>query len=173
MPAWLAPALISAGSSLLGGLFGGKKQKTTYEMSPEARSLYAYLMGQVKGGVTPSYLTRPIQQRYGALRAGIKERMGESLGVGSGLETAQLMRATAAQGREIGEAGERYRRGLLGTLASLVGGRGTQTTTGGAPWGDIFGGIGEDIGFLWGLQQMMGNGQKNGKYASAKGYPIP
>ena len=171
MPFPWAPMLANVGMSFLSGLFGGRKQKTSWEMSPEARTLLAQLKGELKR--VPSYVTQPIKQGYGALRAGISERMGEGLGPGSGLETAQLARATAGESRASTEAEERHRMGLLNTIAGLVGGRGTQTTTTGAPWGDIFGGMGGDIGFLWGLQQMMGGGKKNGRYATALGYPIP
>lgn len=158
----LLPLLASGGMSLLGGLFGGRKQETSYKMSPEERSLYAQLMGQVKEGGAPSYLTRPIAQRWGARRAGIRERVGEGLGPGSGLETAHLLRATTAEGREMGEATERHKQGLLNILAGLAGGRGTRTTQAPTDWGGIFGGMGEDIGFLWGLKQMMGGGQAGG-----------
>ena len=156
MPAWLAPAAISAGTSLLGGLFGGRKQRRG--LSPEARGLYGQLTGEY--GKTPSYVTSPIEARWGARKQGIREGMGEALGPGSGLETAQLMRATTAEGREMGEATERHRRGLLSALVGLLGGTGTTEEP--TDWGGVLGGIGGDVGFLWGLEKFLGGGQGAG-----------
>jgi hypothetical protein len=98
------PAIISAGASLLGGLFGGGKKTTTNQLSPEAQAYLKMLYGQI--GKTPGYLTRPIQQQYGVLKQNIKESTGEALGAGSGLETANLMWATAGESRALGDVGE-------------------------------------------------------------------
>jgi len=51
-----------------------------------------------------------------------------------------------------------HRMGILRSLASVLGGTGTRTSEMGADWGGIFGGMGEDVGFLWGLEQMMKRG---------------
>lgn len=157
MPFPWVPMLASGGMSLLGGLFGGRKQRSG--LSPEAKGLYGQLMGEL--GTTPSYVTRPIGARWGTRKQGIREGMGEALGPGSGLEMAQLKRATAAEGREMGEATERHRGGLLSTLVGLLGGTGTTEQP--TDWGGILGDIGGDIGFLWGLEKMMGGQRAGGK----------
>lgn len=127
MPAWVIPAA-SAAASAVQSYLQSRRQKTEYGLSPESKWLFEYLQGQL-GGPTPSYLTDPISQRYGALRSGIKESMGEALGPGSGLETAKLMRATAGETRAIGAVGERHQASILDAIASVVGGTGQRTTT--------------------------------------------
>lgn len=156
MPFPWVPMLASAGTSLLSGLFGGRKQRRG--LSSEAKGLYGQLMGEL--GKTPSYVTRPIKARWGARKQGIKEETGEALGPGSGLAGAKVMRAEAAEGREMGEATERHRMGLLSTLVSLLGGTGTTEEP--TDWGGILSGIGGDIGFLWGLEKVMGGGGAGG-----------
>jgi len=143
---WTVPAIMAA-SKVLGGLFDKGKQE--YELSPEARWLFNYMQGQVGKGA-PSFLTRPISARYGAFRQGIKERMGEALGPGSGLETAQLMKATAGESREIAETGERYQMGLLSQLAGLV-----PPPTGRRPtdWASILGSAGAGFAGAHGEKQ--------------------
>jgi hypothetical protein len=164
MDPFLGSLAISTGSSLLGGLFGGKKQKSSYEMSPEERQLYQSLLMRLKQP-TPSYLTSPIAAKYGALKRNIKEDVGENLGTGSGLLQAQLRKATTGESRALGEMGEQYRQGILSQLTGLVGGRGTRAVETPTDWGSIFGGMGEDIGFLWGLQQAFGDRQKDRRWS--------
>jgi len=140
----VAAALIQSGSKFLGGLFGGGKQTTAYELSPQAQWLFNYYQGQLGKGA-PGFITSPITARYGAMRKGIRESMGEGLGPGSGLETAKLLRIGTAEGREKGEASERYQMGLLNALAQIVGRSGVQTTTGRPGFGGMLAGAGEDI----------------------------
>lgn len=156
MPFPWVPMLASGGMSLLSGLFGGRKQRRG--LSPEGKGLYGQLMGEL--GTTPSYVTSPIKARWGTRKAGIREGVGEALGPGSGSEMGLLKQATTAEGRETGEATERHRRGLLSTLVGLLGGTGTTEEP--TDWGGVLGGIGGDIGFLWGLEKMMGGGQGAG-----------
>jgi len=145
------PMLASAGVSLLGGLFGGRKQETGYQMSPEEKSLLAQLKGQI--GNVPGYVTAPFVR----MRKRKERELSRHPGV-SGIKSAELGKIGTMQA----EAAGAHERGLLAQIASLVGGRGTQTTTMGAPWGDVLGGIGGDIGFLWGLEKIMG-GQGAGR----------
>lgn len=165
MPAWVIPA-ISAGASLLQSHLG-RKQKAERGLSPESQWLFKYLRGQLGKGA-PSYLTRPIEARWGARKRGIRESLGEGLGPGSGLETAQLRRATTAQGREMGEATERHEASILRAIASVVGGTGVGTTT--APF-DI-GMPAEDIGWmLYTLTQGKKKKGEGGGVAYPGGYP--
>lgn len=151
MPFPWAPMLASGGMSLLSGLFGGKKQTTSYQMSPEERSLLAQLRGQI--GKVPGHVTTPFVRRRKDIKQSFRRQAGAS-----GLQHAIIKRqADIPQA----EAAGMHRRGLLAQIAGLVSGRGTQTAETG--WGDIIGGIGGDIGFLWGLQKMMGGGQKAGR----------
>lgn len=145
--------LASAGTSLLGGLFGGRKQTTSYQMSPEERSLLAQLRGQI--GKVPSYVTAPFVGRRKDIKQSFRRQAGAS-----GLQHAIIKRQADIP---MAEAAGMHQRGLLAQIAGLVSGRGTRTAETGAGWGDIIGGIGGDIGFLWGLQQTMGGGQKAGR----------
>lgn len=165
MPVWL-PAAISAGTSLLQSYLASRKQKAERGLSPESQWLFKYLQGQL-GKEAPSYLTRPIAQRWGARRAGIKERTGEGLGVGSGLETTHLLRATTAEGREMGEARERHEASILRAIASVVGGTGVGTAT--APF-DI-GAPAEDIGWMLYMLTQGKKGKGGGGSAYPGGYP--
>lgn len=149
---WL-PLLVSGGTQLLGKLFGGGEQTTGYQMSPETRQLYNMLMGQMGKGA-PGYLTDPIKQRWGGMRRDIKEGLGVGLGPGSGLEIANLMRATAGESRELGNVGQRYQDQLMRQLAGLVG-PASQTTSQTMGWGDVASGIGGDYLFWQGLQDAM------------------
>lgn len=137
LPLWAPPA-ISAGTSLLQSYLG-RKRKTELGLSPEAQRFLNMLYGRL--GKTPSYLTRPIEARWGARKQGIRESLGEGLGPGSGLETAHLLRATTAEGREMGEATERHEASILRAIASVVGRTGVETATApfdiGAPLGDL------------------------------------
>lgn len=151
MPFPLGAMLASGGMSLLGGLFGGRKQETGYQMSSEEKSLLAQLKGQI--GNVPGHITAPFVR----MRKRKERELSRQPGV-SGIKSAELGKIGTMQA----EAAGAHERGLLAQIASLVGGRGTQTTTMGAPWGDILGGIGGDIGFLWGLEKMMG-GQGAGR----------
>lgn len=126
MGPWVVPA-ISAGGSLLQSMIG-RKQTTERRLSPEAQAYLRMLYGELEGE-TPSYVTRPIEARWGSRIQDIKEETGEALGVGSGLGTAQVMKAETAQGREMGEAKERHRASILRAITSIVGGAGTQETT--------------------------------------------
>lgn len=161
MGPWVVPA-ISAGTSLLQSYLG---RKTERGLSPESQWLFKYLRGQLGRGA-PSYLTRPITQRYGALRTGIRESTGEALGPGSGLETAKLMRATTAEGREMGEATERHEASIRRAIASVVGRTGVETT----PF-DIEAPA-EDIGWmLYMLTQGKKKKGEGGGVAYPGGYP--
>ena len=151
---FLLPLAISAGTSLLGGLFGKKKQSSSYQMSPEERSIYNALWSQYSGKEpAPSWVTEDLDREW----AEEKQRRAREPGV-SGILGAEGMQYGAKKSRAIQE----YQRGLLGPLASLAGGRGTQTTSQPTDWGGILGGMGEDAGLLWGLQQMMGGGNTGG-----------
>jgi len=151
MPWWTIPLYL--GSQLATKYLGGGKQTVTQEMSPEARQLYNLLMGQVGKGA-PEYLTAPIRQRWASTRRGIREGIGGALGPGSGLEMANLMRATAGEGRQLGYAGQQYQDQLMSQLAGLVGG-GTQTTRASMGWGDVAGNIGGDLLFWQGMQDAL------------------
>jgi len=164
----LATLGLSFGPQLLQALLGGGKQKTGYKMSPEELEIYKSLMGQYKGDV-PSYVTQPIKSEFGALKKGISERTGQSLGAGSGLETAQLMKATASEGRTLGDAVAKYKQMILGQMGGLVGGKGTTTTGMTSDWGGAVGGGMQDMGLLMLLQQILG-GQKTG---TGGGYTMP
>jgi len=142
MGPWVIPAISAAGSAIQSYL-ASRGQKTERGLSPEAQRFLNMLYGRLGKGA-PSYLTRPIEARWGARKQGIRESLGEGLGPGSGLETAQLMRATTAEGREMGEATERHEASILRAIASVVGGTGQQTTT--MPF-DV-GPPAEDIGWM-------------------------
>lgn len=141
------PMLASAGISLLGGLFGGRKQRAGYEFAPEEKSLLAQLKGQI--GKVPGYVTAPFVQMGKA----VKQKYARQPGMGQVL-SAERKKVANLQA----EAAGAYDLRQKSLLASLVGGRGTQVATEGAPWGDILGGIGGDIGLLWGLEKMLGMG---------------
>lgn len=126
MGPWVVPA-ISAGSSLLQSIIG-RKRKTEQGLSSEAQALLKMLYGELEGGA-PSYLTAPIEARWGTHRQSIREGTGEALGVGSGAEMGLLKKATAGEGREMGEATERHRAGILRAIQSIVGGTGVETET--------------------------------------------
>jgi len=145
LPGFLLPLGISAGTSLLGGLFGKKKQSSSYEMSPEERSIYNLLQGEYQGNV-PSAVTDPFNEA----RQGLEQDYARQPG-SSGILGAMRMKVAGKESEAVGQ----YKRGLLGQLAGFVGGRGTQTVSQPTDWGGIFGGMGEDAGLLWGLQQMM------------------
>jgi len=125
MPAWIP--LVSAGLGLGQSLFG-RKQSTEYQMSPEQRAYIDLLYGELEEP-TPSYLTSPIIQQFAGLKQGIREEQREALGPASGLAAAQLMGATTAQGRVLGEVGEKYRADLLRMIGGAVGGTGIRETT--------------------------------------------
>jgi hypothetical protein len=140
MGPWVVPAASAAASFIQNYL--GRKQETETKLGPEAQQALRLFYEELRRG-TPSYLTAPISARFAGLRRGISETYGEELGPASGLETAQLIRATAAEGRALGEVGERHRGSLLRAIASLAGGAGVTETT--APL-DIGPSI-EDIGW--------------------------
>lgn len=146
------PMLASGGMSLLGGLFGGRKQKTGYELSGEERTLLGQLRAEL--GTTPGHITAPFVRRRKSIEQDYSRQAGAS-----GLKHAIIKRQADLP---MAEAASMHRRGLLSQIAGLVGGRGTRTAETPTVWGDVLGGIGGDIGFLWGLQQMMGGGQKAG-----------
>jgi hypothetical protein len=135
-------AAASTVGSTLSSLFGGGG-KVEYGLSPEQKAYLNMLYRRLRGP-TPSYLTSPITSRYAAARRGISESMGESLGPGSGLEVAQLLRARAGESRALGEIGERYRAGIRSDIGGIVGGTGVRTYT--EP--KDFSGTLEDLGWL-------------------------
>jgi len=163
MGPWVIPAISAAGSAIQSYL--GRKRKTETGLSPEAQRFLDMLYGRL--GKTPSYLTRPIEARWGARKRGIRESLGEALGPGSGLETAQLMKATTAEGRETGEATERHEASILRAIASVVGGTGQRTTT--MPF-DI-GAPSEDIGWMLYMLTQRKKGKGGGGSAYPGGYP--
>lgn len=146
IPGWVLPGGIGAVTSILGGLFGKKKQTSSYQMSPEERSIYNQLWSQYQGDV-PSSVTDPFNEARQGLEQDYARQPGASGILGS-------MRMKVA-GKE-SEAIKQYKQSLLGPLASIAGGRGAQTTTQPTDWGETIGGMGEDFGLLWGLYQMMG-----------------
>lgn len=149
MPAWLAPAGISAGTSLLSKIAGAGKQKSYYEMSPEEREIYDLIMGQIEGDV-PSSVTAPFVRA----RKGIEQHYARQPGA-SGLKWANIQKfTTAPQAEAVGQ----YKQGLLNIIANFMRGKGTQVTEAGAGWGDIIGGVGGDIGLLMGLEKILGAG---------------
>lgn len=153
MPAWLIPAISAAGSAVQAYL--NRQQKTEMELSPEAKEYLRRLYGEMGRATAPGYVTRPIEKAFAGLRTDIRENIGESLGPGSGLETAKLFQARTEEGRLVGEATEKYRADLLRQIGGVVGGGGVQTTT----MPPDIGPMGGDIGWLlWALTQ--GKGKK-------------
>jgi len=151
---WGLPAVVSGGLSALGGLVGGGESEQSYQMSPEMRQLYGLLMGQMQGGA-PSYVTSPITSRYAGLRRDIKETTSPGL---EGLLGAKLTRATAGESRALTQAREMHQMQIYQMLSNLLRGTGTQTTKQGTDWGSVLGGIGGDVGYLWGLEEILKQG---------------
>lgn len=150
----LAASLISGGSRLLGGLLGGGKQTTQYEMSPEQRRLYQLLMGEY-GAKTPSWIKEEIAPQFDIMRNLVTQRM-TGMGMGqSGNLISALMGVEAKRGREIGIRTGQYKQNLLRLLTGVTGGTGMRTTQTGADWGGIAGGVGGDINFMLGLQAFL------------------
>ena len=145
MDPWVIPA-ISAGGSFLESILG-RKSKVEQGLSPEAQTYLKMLYGELEGGA-PSYLTAPIEARWGTHRQGIREGTGEALGVGSGAEMGLLKQATAGEGREMGEATERHRAGILRAIQSIVGGTGVQTGTAPFSFGEAPGDLGAALYYL-------------------------
>lgn len=157
MGPWVIPA-VSAGASLLESILG-RKGKVERGLSPEAQEYLRMLYGELEGGA-PSYLTAPIKARWGTHRQSIREGTGEALGVGSGPEMGLLKQATAGEGREMGEATERRRAGILRAIQSIVGGTGVQTGTAPFSFGQAPGDLG--VAFYYLLNKKKGKGEGGG-----------
>lgn len=140
--------LLSAGGRIGGGLLqqllGG--QKAGYQMSPEEKKLLAELWGQYEGDV-PGHVTAPFYQQAKNIKQSFARRPGSSA-----KEHAILQRQAYTP---MAEAGSQFKKNLLNVIMAMTKGTGTRTATAGAPWGDIMGGIGQDVGSLWGLEKML------------------
>jgi hypothetical protein len=140
--------LLSGGLGILGKLFGGGKQTTAFQMSPEQKSLLAQLQGQMQN--VPGSVTAPFVRE--------RKRIQQSYARQPGMSGVQSGMLTRLGGRE-SEAAGAYKRGILGQMQALLSGTGTTTTEARPGWGDVFGGIGGDIGMLWALKDILGTGK--------------
>lgn len=151
------PVAVSGISQILGGLIGGGKQTKSYQMSPQQEQLWNMVMGQMRGP-TPGYIVDPIKSRYAGIRENIREGTTQALGPLSGLQTAQLIKASGAQNVEMGHARRSYMDQLRNLLASIMP-KGSETISGTTDWGGVVRGIGGDVLEQMGFEAAVGSGK--------------
>ena len=129
---FLLSALISGGSRVLGGLFGGGGSERG--LTSEQQALLKHLQQKRAGGI-PGYMKADISDPFAQLGKLIKQKYARQPG-SSGLESSVMRRqVTAPQSRALSRAGTQWEMGIDQQIASLLGGTGTYKQ--GTDWGGV------------------------------------
>jgi len=133
---WLIPAGISAGANILSKILGGKEYERG--LIPEQKNWLANF-------------SAPFVQA----RKGLRQRYARQPGI-SGIQSAQEEKLASAQAGALSEATSNWKMNLARIISSILGGAYTAKEE--VPWGDVIGQSAGDIGLLYGLEKILGQG---------------
>jgi len=149
---WLIPAGISAGANILSKILGGKEYERG--LIPEQKNWLANLQGMWDQGLTPAMESR-ISAPFVQARKGLRQRYARQPGI-SGIQSAQEEKLASAQAGALSEATSNWKMNLARIISSILGGAYTAKEE--VPWGDVIGQSAGDIGLLYGLEKILGQG---------------